>query len=127
MKKIFKVMMAIFLLFAAACSSEVTLEEDLSHSDEKIKEENRLEDEDMKHEIIRVKCIEDNDLIAINWKEETYLIPDCAQYHIDFEVDQRIGISYTEKSKNEMGQYILAGLKVTKEDVETIPVVVEKD
>lgn len=82
--------------------------------------ENMNEGDGMKHEILTVKTIDDNELLAVNDKDEKYLIVDYTQFGIDFEIDQKIGISYLKKSKNNDGEYELEGLKVTKEGTITI-------
>lgn len=116
MKKILLLFMAVTLCFSlAAYIGHITSESTLSSSMTDTSGENMNEDDGMKHEILTVKTIEDDELIAVNDKDEKYLIVDYIQFGIDFETGQKIGISYLKKNKNNDGEYELEGLKVTKE------------
>ncbi len=83
-------------------------------------EEKANEGDEMKHEILTVKTIEDSTLIAVNERNERYIISDYTQFGIDFETGQKIGISYQKKTQNADGDYELSEVKVTKEGTVTI-------
>lgn len=121
MKKILLLFMVVTLCFSlTACTEQITSESTLSSSMADTSAENMNEGDGMKHEILTVKTIDDNELIAVNDKNEKYLIVDYTQFGIDFETGQKIGISYLKKNKNNDGEYELESLKVTKEGTITI-------
>lgn len=122
MKYILIFVMALSLNFSlTACTGQVT--SGVSIDDSKTDAstvENLDEGDEMKHEILTIKAIEDSALIAVNEKNERYIISDYIQSDIDFETGQKIGISYQTKNKNADGDYELTGIKVTKEGTITI-------
>ena len=74
----------------------------------------------MKHEILTIKAIEDSTLIAVNEKNERYIIIDYIQSDINLETGQKIGVSYKTKNENADGDYELSEVKVTKEGPVTL-------
>lgn len=83
--------------------------------------ENLDEGDEMKHEILTIKAIEDNTLIAVNEKNERYIISDYVQSVVtDFETGQKIGVSYKTKNENMDGDFELTDVKVTKEGPVTL-------
>lgn len=122
MKYILIIIMALSLNFSlTACTGQVTSEVSIDASKEIASSaENLDEGDEMKHEILTIKSIEDSILIAVNERNERYIISDYTQFGIDFETGQKIGISYQQKAKNEDGEYELSEVKVTKEETITI-------
>lgn len=122
MKYILIIIMALSLNFSlTACTEQVTSEVSIDASKEVASSaENLDEGDEMKHEILTIKSIEDSILIAVNERNERYIISDYTQFGIDFETGQKIGISYQQKVKNEDGEYELSEVKVTKEETITI-------
>lgn len=122
MKYILIIIMALSLNFSlTACTGQVTSEVSIDASKEDASSvENLDEGDEMKHEILTIKSIEDSILIAVNERNERYIISDYTQFGIDFETGQKIGISYQQKAKNEDGEYELSEVKVTKEGTITI-------
>lgn len=122
MKYILIIIMALSLNFSlTACTGQVTSEVSIDASKEVASSaENLDEGDEMKHEILTIKSIEDSILIAVNERNERYIISDYTQFGIDFETGQKIGISYQQKAKNEDGEYELSEVKVTKEETITI-------
>ena len=122
MKYILIIIMALSLNFSlTACTGQVTSEVSIDASKEVASSaENLDEGDEMKHEILTIKSIEDSILNAVNERNERYIISDYTQFGIDFETGQKIGISYQQKAKNEDGEYELSEVKVTKEETITI-------
>lgn len=67
------------------------------------------------HEILRMSCVENQDLILVNTKNEKYLVPEYYKYDIEFTEGQRVGISYTSKEMSDDGRYIMTIISLTKE------------
>lgn len=122
MKYILIIIMALSLNFSlTACTGQVISEVSIDASKmDASSVENLDEGDEMKHEILTIKSIEDSILIAVNERNERYIISDYTQFGIDFETGQKIGISYQQKAKNEDGDYELSEVKVTKEGTITI-------
>ena len=117
MKYILIIVMALSLNFSlTACTGQVTsgVSIDSSKSDA-FSVEILDEGDEMKHEILTIKAIEDSTLIAVNEKNERYIILDYIQSDTDFETGQKIGVSYKTKNENADGDYELSEVKVTKE------------
>ena len=117
MKYILIIVMALSLNFSlTACTGQVTsgVSIDSSKSDA-FSVEILDEGDEMKHEILSIKAIEDSTLIAVNEKNERYIILDYIQSDTDFETGQKIGVSYKTKNENADGDYKLSEVKVTKE------------
>lgn len=69
----------------------------------------------IKHEILRMSCVENQDLILVNSKNEKYLVPEYGKYDIEFTEGQRVGISYTSKEMSDDGRFIMTIVFMTKE------------
>lgn len=122
MKYILIIIMALSLNFSlTACTGQVTSEVSIDASKvDASSVENLDEGDEMKHEILTIKAIEEKTLIAVNEKNERYIISDYIQSDTDFETGQKIGVSYKTKNENADGNYELSEVKVTKEGPVTL-------
>lgn len=122
MKYILIIIMALSLYFSlTACTGQVTSEVSIDASKvDASSVENLDEGDEMKHEILTIKAIEEKTLIAVNEKNEKYIISDYIQSDTDFETGQKIGVSYKTKNENADGDYELSEVKVTKEGPVTL-------
>ncbi len=114
--------MALSLNFSlTACTGQVISEVSIDASKvDASSVENLDEGDEMKHEILTIKAIEEKTLIAVNEKNEKYIISDYIQSDTDFETGQKIGVSYKTKNENADGDYELSEVKVTKEGPVTL-------
>lgn len=123
MKYILIIVMVLSLNFSlTACTGQVTSGVSMDDSNAVTSfAENLDEGDEMKHEILTIKAIEDNTLIAVNEKNERYIISDYVQSVVtDFETGQKIGVSYKTKNENMDGDFELTDVKVTKEGPVTL-------
>lgn len=122
MKYFLIIVMALSLNFSlTACTGQVTSEVSIDSSKSDASSAEILDEGDeMKHEILTIKAIEDSTLIAVNEKNERYIIIDYIQSDINFETGQKIGVSYKTKNENADGDYELSEVKVTKEGPVTL-------
>lgn len=122
MKYFLIIVMALSLNFSlTACTGQVTSEVSIDSSKSDASSAEILDEGDeMKHEILTIKAIEDSTLIAINEKNERYIIIDYIQSDINLETGQKIGVSYKTKNENADGDYELSEVKVTKEGPVTL-------
>lgn len=122
MKYFLIIVMALSLNFSlTACTGQVTSEVSIDSSKSDAYSAEILDEGDeMKHEILTIKAIEDSTLIAVNEKNERYIIIDCIRSDTDFETGQKIGVSYKKKNENADGDYELSEVKVTKEGPVTL-------
>ena len=108
------------MLLLTACSTGKAEKGKPESLTEIITEGNRKEDEDMKHEIVTVKKVEENSMILENYKNEQFIVDSCDQYDTIFEEGQKVWLHYTEKSENGEGKYILSDLKITEAGPEVL-------
>ena len=122
MKYFLIIVMALSLNFSlTACTGQVTSEVSIDSSKSDASSAEILDEGDeMKHEILTIKAIEDSTLVAVNEKNERYIIIDYIQSDINLETGQKIGVSYKTKNENADGDYELSEVKVTKEGPVTL-------
>lgn len=122
MKYILIIVMALSMNFSlTACTGQVTSEVSIDSSKADTSSVEIIDEGDeMKHEILTIKAIEDSTLIAVNEKNERYIIIDYIQSETDFETGQKIGVSYKTKNENKDGDFELTEVKVTKEGPVTL-------
>jgi len=85
-----------------------------------LQSEQTREENHMVHEIVTISKLNESFLVATNDKGDEYVIDEYDKYGIEFSVGQNIGISYTEKAKNDDGTYALCIISITEEGSLTI-------
>lgn len=78
------------------------------------------EEKSMVHELVTISKMEERFFIAVNDKGDEYIIEDYEKYDKDFSVGKTIGVSYTEKRRNNDGTYDLSIINITDEGSLTI-------
>lgn len=82
--------------------------------------EEMREENSMVHELVTISKMEETFFVAVNDKGDEYIIEDYGKYDKDFSVGKTIGVSYTEKRRNEDGTYDLSIVNITEEGALTI-------
>ena len=101
-----------------ACGSGNVLDDNVK--DYYTQTEEMREENSMVHELVTISKMEETFFVAVNDKGDKYIIVDYGKYDKDFFVGKTIGVSYTEKRRNDDGTYDLSIVNITEEGALTI-------
>lgn len=109
----------VFVMFTLTGGNVGIQGERLYENEETVNKETAIEsdggDQQMKHEIVTVLEIKDNEIVVRNYFNEEYVISDTNKCDIDFIKGMKIGVSYNEKNRIGENRYQLSIIAITEE------------